>query len=197
MKYIKLILAVAITASVAGFVAWHLMWMTGIERKFKAEQSSGAGDKIEVKERNSEDQKGKTEKNRPAGEEGAMSVKESRSQVSQTGTSRQETEKQGAGKSEAGTKPSVEEKNPALVEEEKLVNEEEKWFEKDTGLGKKQQGVKPGPVKTTTEILNDKTVSVTSKSRVDPAMKKNIPQPAQRPEVKVSDVKPYPTSSAP
>jgi len=193
MKYIKLILVTTIIASVTGFVIWHLMWMTEIEKKFRKEQSSGAANKIEVQEIKNKSQKGKTEKTMPAAEKGAESVKESRTQINQTEKTRKETEKQGDSKSDVSAKL------PGRENEPESVKETAKWFEKDIGLGKKVQQVKPEPGKTTVEISNDKTMSVTIKNNAKPGMQNNIPQPQpmKRPDLKVTGVTPYPTSTAP
>ncbi len=193
MKYVKSILIIAITASVAGFVVWHLMWMKGIEKKFNEEQSSGVVNIVEIKERKSEGKKGKTGKNMPVGEEEIMSVKDSGTQISQTGAKQQETEMRGGSKSDAADKLPVEKTKSGPVKEDGM------WFEKDIGLGKKQQEVKPEPGKTTTEIPIDKPISVTINNKANPVMQKNIPKPQsiKRPDGKVTGVTPYPTSTAP
>jgi hypothetical protein len=193
MKYIKSILVIAITASIAGFVVWHLMWMTGIEKKFKEELSSGVINKVEVRESISEGRKGDTEKNRQAGEGKNMSLKEGGTQISQTGTAQQETEKQQSSKDDSGTKLPVEETKP------ESVKEGAKWFEKDINLGKKQQAVKPVPGKTTAGISDDKPMPVSINNQAKPLIQKSIqqPQPIQRPDVKITGVTPSPTSTRP
>ncbi len=193
MKYIKSILVIAITASVAGFFVWHLMWMTGIEKKFKEELSSGVINKAEVRESISEGRKGNTEKNRRVGEEENMSLKERGAQISQTGTAQPATEKQGSSNADGSTKLPVGETKT------EPVKEDGRWFEKDISLGKKQQEVKPVPGKTTTEISNDKPMPVTINNKANPVMRKNMtqPQPMKRPEVKFIRETPYPTSTKP
>lgn len=193
MKYIKLILVIAIIASIAGFVIWHLMWMTDIEKKFRTEPSSGTAGKIETEEKKNNSQRGKTEKNRPVAEEGAVSVKESRTQINQAEKPLHAREKPGDSKSDLGIAI------PGGGTTTKSEKEPGKWFEKDINLGKKDQQVKPEPGKTTDEISKDKTMSLTIKNNANPVMQKNIPQPQlmKRPDVKVTGVTPYPTSTTP
>jgi len=193
MKYFKLILVIVITASVAGSVVWHLMWMTGIKKRFKEEQSSGVINIVGDKEGSREGQKGKTETNRPVGDEGAISTKEMQTQINQTEATQAQKKMQGDNKAESGTKPAEEETKPDSLKDDG------KWFERDIGLGKRGPKVKPVTGQTTTGISNDKRMSVTIQNKANTVMQKNIPlpQPMQRPEVKVTGVTQHPTSTAP
>ncbi|HBH60287.1 MAG TPA: hypothetical protein DDX85_00785 [Nitrospiraceae bacterium] len=194
MKYIKPILIIVITASVAGFVIWHLMWMTEIEKKLRTEQSSGPSRKIEEKAEKNTNHRGKTEKSKPVTHEGGVSLPESRTQINQAEKTLQERETRGD--SNADVAPGLPRGDTTSKSEKGTV----KWFEKDIGLGKKAQQEQPEPGETTTEILRDKTMSVTIKNKANPVMQKNIPQP--QPMIKydvqgTGSVTSYPTSTAP
>jgi len=192
MKYIKPILIIVITASVAGFVIWHLMWMTEIEKKFRTGQSSGAARKIEGKAEKNTNQRGKTEKSKPVAHEGAVSLPESRTQINQAEKTLQERETPGDRNADVGTRL------PRGETTSKSEKGAVKWFEKDIGFGKKAQQEQPEPGETTTEILHDKTMSVTIKNKANPVMQKNIPQPMIKYDVQgTGSVTSYPTSTAP
>jgi hypothetical protein len=194
MKYIKPILIIVITASVAGFVIWHLMWMTEIEKKLRTEQSSGPARKIEEKAEKNTNQRGKTEKSKPVAHEGGVSLPESRTQINQAEKTLQERETRGD--SNADVAPGLPRGDTTSKSEKGTV----KWFEKDIGLGKRAQQEQPEPGETTTEILRDKTMSVTIKNKANPVMQKNIPQPQPMIKYEVQgtgSVTSYPTSTAP
>lgn len=88
MKHIKLILIIAVTAVVGGFIIWHLMWMNDIAKKFKTEQLSKKPDIKETKVKH-KDIKGKTEDIRPATANDVETVEQDNSEKSSQGAVKQ------------------------------------------------------------------------------------------------------------
>jgi hypothetical protein len=170
VRHLKSILIIAVITLVAGFVIWQLMWMKEIGNRFKTEQSPGGVDyKIEAKKKNNNGHKGERERARPVGE-GSMSVNESRTHKNQEEKTGQEREQPPDSKAATAVKPSGEKTEP------QSVKESGNWFEKDINLGKKSQEVRSGPGNTAIEISNEKTMSVTIRSRPGQTTQKYIPQ---------------------
>lgn len=193
MKYIKLIVVTTITVSAAGFVVWHLMWMTEVQKKVRTGEPSISSAISEVKEKKNKTRNVINDNTTPVAVDEAMSEKKSPSQSIQSETGLQQGKKAVDRKAGPGTGLSAGESIP------KPDRDSGKWFEKGTGLGRKDKPVTPGTAKTGTEVSNDKTMSLTIKNRANPGTQKIIPQPqpAPRPDVIIPAVTTYPTSTAP
>ncbi|RJR22466.1 MAG: hypothetical protein C4581_01000 [Nitrospiraceae bacterium] len=191
MKYIRLIVVTTIIVSAAGFVVWHLMWMTEVQKKVRTGEPSISSAISEVKEKKNKTRNVINDNTTPVAVDEAMSEKKSPSQSIQAGPGLQQREKPADSKPDPGTGLSADGSTP------KPEKDPGKWFEKDTGLGRKVKPVAPETAKTVNSPSNGKTSSVTIRNKANPGTQKIIPQPAPRPDVIIPAVTTYPTSTAP
>lgn len=192
MKHIKLILIIAVTAVVGGFIIWHLMWMNDIAKKFRAEQLSEKPDIKEAKEKH-KDKKGKTENTRPVTEKDAGTVQQDKGEKSS-----QETVKQTDNKPEQGMNLSRQETAPVATKELG-----EKTYQSNQGkniAGTITQGNKPlqkDSEKPDNNITLKKNNQIKNAAGVVIQSNKSLQQPTERTDLKAKGIPQHPTSTAP